>query len=123
MKRAVFEIKKNAVGQYFFVFKILEGNNSVVSMSFAERSGLEHCLSQVREKSQIACMVEEDIDEDKLPQFLIRSEASGYIFYLIGFDCEIILASEHYVGKENCIKGILALKDLSYDAGILDLTD
>ncbi|MDF1616872.1 hypothetical protein [Petrocella sp. FN5] len=123
MKRAVFEIKRNAVGQYFFVFKKIEGNSAVVSMSFSERSSLEHCLSQVREKSKIACIVEASIDQDKLPQFLIRLESSGYAFYLIGFECEIILASEHYEDKEPCIQGILALKALSYDAGILDLTD
>lgn len=123
MKRAVFEIKKNAVGQYFFVFKVIEGNNSVVSMSFKERSSLEHCLSQIREKAKIAGIVEKDVDKDKLPQFLIQSEASGYAFYLIGFESEIILASESYMDKDHCVKGILELKNLSYDAGILDLTD
>jgi len=120
MKRAVFEIKQNAVGRYYFVFKDTDGKLLIISKSFPDRSMLEICIAQVREKAKVAGIKENMDDIMQPPLFIINKDISGYAFTLIGFEGEVIFSSESYEQKSECLNSVELLKDLSFDAGIAD---
>ncbi len=121
LQRAVFEIKQNAVGRYYFVFKDPDGKGLIVSKSFADRASLESCVAHVRDKAKVARISECTDGQAQPPLFLIQKYMAGYTFTLIGFEGEIIFSSESYLHKEDCIKNIELLKNQSLNAGILDL--
>jgi uncharacterized protein YegP (UPF0339 family) len=120
MKRAIFEIKQNAVGRYYFILKDTTEKGLVVSRSFSDRSRLETCIAQVRDKAPLA-EIKEDLEENmRPPVFFIEKDKTGYTFSLIGFENEVIFSSESYSKKDECIKAIELLKNLALDAGIVD---
>ena len=121
MKRAVFEIKINPVGRYFFVFRDAEGTALVVSKSFGGRSQLEKCLADIRDTAQIAALKESAKNKTVPPLFRIENDRESYTFALIGFEGEVIFSSEGYAQRNDCIAAIELLKKLSFDAGIVDL--
>jgi len=114
----VFEIKKNPVGRYYFIFKDQQDQGLVVSKSFPDRSQLEICIAGIRDTAPIAAVFE--IEEKQLPQFFIETKNNGYIFFLKGFDGNLILVSDPYQDKSECIKAIECLKNLAFNAGIKD---
>lgn len=122
LKRAVFEIKQNAVGRYYFVFKDLTSQALVVSGSFCRRSELEKCLAIVRETAPIA-QICDDKSNSAPPYFLFLESNDGFSFSLIGFDGETIFTSKAYKEKSSCIGAIENMKSDSLNAGIIDLVD
>lgn len=120
MKRAVFEIKQNPVGRYYFIFRGIEGTVLVVSQSFSDRSQLEKCISNVRSVAQVGEIKENESDKMQFPFFKIEKENEYYVFFLIGFQGEVIFSSDSYQEKEECVKAIKLFKSLSFHAGILD---
>lgn len=122
LKRAVFEIKQNAVGRYYFVYKDLNSHALVVSGSFRRRSELEKCLAIVRETAPIA-QICDDKSNPAPPYFLFRKSYDGFSFSLIGFDGETIFTSKAYKEKSSCIGAIENMKSDSLNAGIIDLVD
>lgn len=119
-KRALFEIKQNAVGRYYFIFKDLSEKGLIVSKSFPDRSRLETCVAQIRATAIVAGVTEDPVNRIAPPLFIIKNENTGYTFTLIGFEGEIVFRSECFQNREDCIKSIAVLKNLSADAGILD---
>lgn len=119
-KRALFEIKQNAVGRYYFIFKDLSEKGLIVSKSFPDRSRLETCVAQIRATAIVAGVSGDPLNSIPPPLFIIKSGKTGYTFTLIGFEGEIVFSSECFENREDCIKSIEVLKDLSADAGILD---
>ncbi len=122
IKRTIFEIKQNAVGRYYFVFKSLEGKPYIISKSFADRSSLEICIAQIREKAKVAGVTENYPDGIIQPPLfhIITDKGMGYYFVLIGFEGEVIFSSESFAKMYDCICGIEVLKNQSLDAGIVD---
>lgn len=122
MKRAVFEIKQNAVGRCYFVFKDSNGQALVASGSFSRRSELENCLAMVRETAPIA-QICEDSASSAPPCFLLCESYGGFSFSLIGFNGETIFISKTYIEKCTCIEAIENMKRGSPNAGIIDTVD
>ncbi len=120
MKRAVYEIKQNAVERYYFIFKDVSGKRLLVSKSFADRSALELCLAQIRESARVAEISESTFCKEKLPCFLIQKNLEGYAFSLLGFKGEVIFSSECFADKSDCVQSLGVFKNLSLDAGIED---
>lgn len=121
MGQAVFEIKKNPVGRYYFVFRDMNGMALATSISFSGRSQLEKCLAYLRDTVQLSEAKETEKASDELPLFKINSKnGGGYDFSLIGFDGFLILTSECFPYEEDCLAAIETLKNQSCDAGIAD---
>ncbi len=120
MKRAVFEIKQNAVGRYYFIFKDDKNENPVYSGSFGERSELEKSIVSVREASSVAAVCENDCCI-KPPVFKISEVKDGFDFTFIDFNGRIIFTSNPYSEKSFCINAIKKLKCLAFDAKLIDL--
>jgi hypothetical protein len=57
MKRAAFEIKQSATGNYYFTFKSLPEQANIISCSFPDRAELEKCLARVREAAPLRIYV------------------------------------------------------------------
>jgi uncharacterized protein YegP (UPF0339 family) len=121
LKRAIYEIKKNPVGRYYFIFRDTEGTALVVSKSFGFRSQLEKCLADIRDTAQVAAIKESSGDHVSPPLFGIEYHRENYTFFLIGFEGEVIFSSEGYSQKRDCLVAVERLKSLSLDAGIMDL--
>ena len=119
MKRAVFEIKQNAVGRYYFVFKDSNGQALVASGSFPRRSELEKRLAIVRETAPIAQICDDSVSSAP-PFFLLRESCDGFSFSLMGFDGETIFTSKAYYEKSICIQAIENMKNDSLNAGVID---
>jgi uncharacterized protein YegP (UPF0339 family) len=119
MKQAVFEIKLNPVGRYYFVFRDVEETGLVVSKSFRSRAQLEKCLSAVRDTAQVA-EITEDANGKLPPYFWIENNEENFVFSLLDFEGEVVFSSESYQQKSECLKAVRLLKDLSFDAGIVD---
>lgn len=119
MQSAVFEIKKNAVGRYYFVFQSEDRHRMVVTQSFSKRSQLEQCISEIRETAAVAELSDSGRNVNP-PMFQISPVDEGWIFSLIGFSGNLVVISEKYPTKEECITTVNSIKDLSMDAGIID---
>ena len=119
MKRAVFEIKQNAVGRYYFVFKEDNEQALVVSGSFWGRSELEKRLANVREAAPVACICD-DRKSNMPPLFELHEGKDGLAFSLVGFDGKLIFDSKAYKEKSGCLEAIETLKRESFNAGIVD---
>ena len=119
MKRAVFEIKQNAVGRYYFVFKDSNGQALVASGSFPRRSELEKRLAIVRETAPIAQICDDSVSSAP-PYFLLRESYDGFSFSLMSFDGETIFTSKAYNEKSICIEAIENMKNDSLNAGVID---
>lgn len=119
MDRAVFEIKMNAVGRLYFIFKDSAGSSIVTSKSFASRASLERCIAGIRDTALTAeiCMSPE---KTVPPVFLIHENNSGFSFDLIGYDGEIIFSSMKYGVIADCRAALKLFKNESPDAGLLD---
>ncbi|NLE24254.1 MAG: DUF1508 domain-containing protein [Clostridiaceae bacterium] len=119
MIRAAFEIKKNAVGRYYFIFKDDMNEAIVVSGSFGSRSDLEKNIACIRETAAVADLCE--IGENLIsPLFKLCENKDGFTFSLLGYEGETILTSKLYHEKSRCVVAVNKLKRLSYDANIID---
>ena len=119
MEHAVFEIKKNAVGRYYFVFRIGDGHNLIVTKSFSKRAQLEKCITDLREAAAVAEICDENCS--KLPpSFQVKQTSEGYACTLLGFSGDLIFTGERYKRKEECIRAANMIKEFSGDAGIID---
>lgn len=121
-KRAVFEIKQNSIGNYYFTFNDYECNATVISRSFSTRSDLETCLAHIRDTAMIADVVESCMQCGSPPYFFIQNNHEGAIFSLIGFHGDVIFSSVPYVSEVQCKEAIRMLKALAQSAGTVDLT-
>jgi uncharacterized protein YegP (UPF0339 family) len=118
-----FEIKRNAVDRFYFVFRISSQGQNLVSKSFPDRSGLEACISQIRNYAKIAQVVEEERDSAENPLFRTYQAKSGrYAFGMIGTAGELIAQSDEYPSREKCLRSIELFKELSANAKIIDLS-
>jgi len=119
LSHAVFEIKKNAVGRYYFVFKSDDNHNLVVTQSFLKRSEMEKCISEIRETATVAEICERNLSS-KPPFFQLNEDANGWSCSLMGFSGNLVFISEKYKTKQECIGTMNTMKELSADAGIVD---
>ncbi|PKM93226.1 MAG: hypothetical protein CVU84_16940 [Firmicutes bacterium HGW-Firmicutes-1] len=123
MLRGAFEIKRNAVGQFYFVFKDPNNATVAVSQSFLERSYLEVCVSKIRDEAKFASINDLQHPHHLNPLFDISCNESGeYIFMMISITGEIIMYSEGFDQKELCIEKLEIFKRYAQDARIVDLT-
>lgn len=122
LNNAVFVIKKNPVGRYYFVFQASDCNVLTVSKSFSSRSELEICIVAIREYAQIADVIEGNHQKQAeiFPQFLITETQKSYSFSLKGFNNEVVFSSELYKDIKQCQEAIDYLKSTSFDAGVMD---
>ena len=116
---AVFEIKRNAIGRYYFVFRYKLHEVLFVSPSFSKRSELEKCISELREAAVVAEICEET-EKTPPPLFLLEASSEGFHFSLLGFSGNVMISSGKYPNKDQCVKIINILKKLAADAGIAD---
>lgn len=123
IKKSIFQIKKNAVHRYYFVFKTTEEKIIATSKSFSSRSELEICIAGIRDYAKIADLKEENENIKALPVFKILNNEKGYSFNLISMENEIIFTSDNYINKEQCKEAISLIKENVYDANILDSTE
>ena len=121
MQSAVFEIKQNAVGRYYFVFQSEDNQRLVVTQSFSKRSLLEQCISEIRETAAVAELCDSGQSADP-PLFQMNQTADGWTCSLLGFSGNLIFISEKYRTKEECIAAVKIIKKLAADAGIIDST-
>ncbi len=122
MKRAVFEIKQTPTGNYYFIFKDLDGEKQVVSSSFQNRAELEICLSKVRSAAPLSDIRIELDDKIRYPYFLIQKQREGFIFSLIGFVGEYVFSSVVYKDETSCRQALEVIKSNVVHAAVLDLT-
>lgn len=122
MKRAVFEVKQNPLGNYYFAFKDSNGQTSVISCNFSDRAELESCLAKVRDTAAVADVCHATTSATTAPFFLVDDGEWGVKFSLIGFYGEIIFSSIPYSEWEECSKAIQMLKANTQRAQIIDLT-
>lgn len=120
-ERPRFEIKLNPMGRYYFVFRVNEGLNPVVSRSFAGRSQLEKCLANVRDIAPFA-QISNEAHPSMPPFFQVEKVEGGYLFSLIGFEGEYVLSSELYENDRLCLEAIHVLREKSFNAMIVDHT-
>lgn len=121
-KRAVFEIKQNPTGSYYFTFHDSKCIATVISHSFPNRSELESCISNIRVASVIADIYDCLMPRGSPPYFTVKNEEEGTTFSLIGFHGETIFSSVPYLSESQCKEAIRILKTTSQRAGIVDLT-
>lgn len=119
LDQAVFEIKRNPVGQYYFVFRTDSDALRVCSRSFPDRSSLERCIAGIREAGPFA-VVDRETPEQSPPRFLLEKDAHGVRFSLEGFDGERIFTSAAYADPAACLHDIRCVKTLAGDARIRD---
>jgi len=120
MKQAVFEIKQNPVGRYYFVLKNQEGEELLVSGSFNDRAQLEKYLANLRESVQMADIAVGNGAVNP-PMFHVETDCKGCYFSLLDFNREIIYQSGYFSGIMDCMQIIVQLKNLSFSAGVMDL--
>ncbi|WP_037372553.1 YegP family protein [Anaerovorax odorimutans] len=121
-KRAVFEIKQNSIGNYYFTFNDSQCKTTVISRSFSNRAELETCLAHIRDAAMVADVCDCGKQRSIPPYFLMQSDEEGITFSLIGFHGEIIFSSVPYLSEMQCKEAISTLKVSSQRAGIVDLT-
>lgn len=121
-KRAVFEIKQNSIGNYYFTFHDSECKTTVISHSFSNRSELESCLAHIRDAAMIADICDCYMQRGSPPFFITKNDEEGIRFSLIGFHGEIIFSSVPYLSEAQCREAISILKASAQRAGIVDLT-
>ncbi|MGI6751984.1 MAG: hypothetical protein ACOX4U_05115 [Anaerovoracaceae bacterium] len=121
-KRAVFEIKQNPTGKYYFTFHDSECITTVISHSFSNRSELESCISNTRDVAMIADIHDSLMPRGSPPYFVVKNNEEGSTFSLIGFHGETIFSSVLYLSETQCKEAIHVLKTFSLKAGIVDLT-
>jgi len=122
VKRAVFEIKQNPAGSYYFTFVDPYGKTLVISCNFPDRAELEICIARVRDSAIVANVYNIGEPGGSPPYFLLCSGADGIIFSLIGFKDDIIFSSVPYPNGILCLEAISVLKESSQKACINDLT-
>lgn len=122
MKRAAFEIKQSATGNYYFTFKSPPEHANIISCSFPDRAELERCLARVREAAPLADICSDKCQYAGPPYFWIQPKEDGVIFSLVGFKGEIIFSSVPYPDEMHCNKAINLLKSCAQRAGTVDLT-
>ncbi len=121
MKRAVFEIKQNPSGSYYFILKSSDEFVRVISCNYPDRAGLEKCLASIRDTAAFAADC--NCDTPIYPCFKMKRGRDGVAFSLIGFDGEILFTSEPYPDRTQCGQAIGSIKASAQRAGILDLTE
>ncbi|MEA5137329.1 MAG: hypothetical protein VB035_14460 [Candidatus Fimivivens sp.] len=122
MKRAAFEIKQSATGNYYFTFKNPPEQANIISCSFPDRAELEKCLARVREAAPLADICIGKCPYGGPPYFWIQPKEDGVRFSLVGFKGEIIFSSVPYPDELHCNKAINLLKSCAQRAGTVDLT-
>lgn len=120
MQKAVFEIKQNATGSYYFTYYIEAMRLLIVSGSFFKRFALENCIAQIREIAPLSAIARRTEVTSVLPLLRIENGEEGEHFKLIGVQGDIVFQSNIYVEQGMCEQAVKALKELSADAKIID---
>lgn len=120
MDEAVFEIKRNAVGYYYFIFRTTADISRLCSHSFADRAALERCVADLREIVPIADVEESTSASQAPPRFLVVEAAQGFHFTLHGLQDEHIFTSDPSPDRAHCLRRIRLLKSLISQARVLD---
>ncbi len=120
MDQAVFEIKQNAVGYYYFVYRAADGAARLCSHSFADRAALERCVADMREMVPLAVVEEGSAPSQTPPRFLLSQNDQGYQFTLEGIAGEHIFTSDPCHDRETCLARIALLKSSIKQAHVLD---
>ena len=120
MDQAVFEIKQNAVGYYYFVYRAANDATRLCSHSFADRAALERCVADMREIVPHAAVEETVTPMQTLPRFLLSQNDQGFQFTLEGLEGERIFTSDPSHDRETCLARIQLLKATIRQAHVLD---
>jgi uncharacterized protein YegP (UPF0339 family) len=120
LDQAVFEIKKNPAGQFFFVFRADSDSLRVCSRSFSDRASLERCIAGIREAGPFA-VVDTETSAQSPPRFILLHMPHGFCFSLQGFDGALIFTSEACADRATCLHHISCLKAQAGEARIRDL--
>lgn len=120
MYEAVFEIKRNAVGYYYFIFRTTAEISRLCSHSFADRAALERCVADLREIVPLADVEESSSTPQAPPRFLIAEAEQGFQFTLHGLQDEHIFTSDPSPDRAHCLRRIMLLKSLISQARVLD---
>lgn len=122
VENGIFELKKNAVGRMYFVFKNAGSEMVAVSQSFSDRSSLEACITNIRNCVKMAPVLENITETDLPPFFKVQVNSSGhYNFYMLGLHGERLMSSEDYDAKEQCIERLAYFKVYAQEAKLVDL--
>jgi hypothetical protein len=121
MVNVFIEIKRNATGHYFFIYKSVE-DFFAVSSSFMSRSLLEGHLANIR-KYGPSCEVYFNATSVSFPCIEVEIiESTLYRFqYLLSLN-HSLMQSDLAFSLEVCLKRIQHFQDTIDDARIVDLT-
>ena len=123
LERGVFEIKQNPSGGYYFVLKDMGQETAAISGNYFQRGEMEKQIAKIREVAAVADIIYGMSDAITGPAFLITENGEGALFYLYGFDKEIIFSSGMYAEESTCRSIINKIRELSQNAKVVDLTE
>lgn len=121
MENALFEIKKNAVDHYFFVFRSNTDTVLASSKSFYDRASLEKCIAAIRETARSA-LIQGFKQSFAHPHISIDREASGYVFKITSRDGQQLISSICFAQEMLCIDSLITFMELAVEAKIYDLS-
>jgi len=121
LEYCAFELKKNATGRVYFVFKDHRSEMIAVSQSFPDRASLETCISHIRNSIKLANIVDAN-NEKGLPPLLVISlnNFGRHYFYMLGFQGERLMSSEGYDSQSQCLKNLHYFKNHAPEARLID---
>lgn len=108
-----FEIKKSDAG---VMFNLKAGNGEVIGTSevYNSRASLEAGIASVKHNAPTAPIEDqtvENFEQKTCPKFEVFADKAGKArFRLKARNGEIILASQGYANKQNCLAGIESVK-------------
>ncbi len=121
MVPAVFELKKNAVNRYFFMFRASNDAVIITSKSYGDRASIEKSIACIREAVRTAILWEKNQDVQR-PYYDITLVNSGFLFRLYDQNGAILLESVRFAERELCADNLRMFIDMAADVKIIDLT-
>ena len=119
-----FEVKKSGDG---LMFNLKAGNGEVIGTSevYNSRDSLDTGIASVRKNASAAPVEDQTADgfeQKPCPKFEVFEDKAGKTrFRLKARNGEIILASQGYVSKQNCLVGIESVKTNAAEATISEI--
>ena len=121
MVPAVFELKKNAVNRYFFMFRASNDAVIITSKSYGDRASIEKSIARIREAVRTAILWGKNQDVQR-PYYDITLVNSGFLFRLYDQNGAILLESVRFAERELCADNLRMFIDMAADVKIIDLT-
>ena len=119
-----FEIKKSGDG---VMFNLKAGNGEVIGTSevYNSRASLDAGIASIRKNASVAPVEDqtnEGFEQESCPKFEVFTDKAGKPrFRLKARNGEIILASQGYASKQNCLVGIESVKTNAADAMVSEI--